>query len=204
MYLIYWRDPQLYPSAYWLYYLVSILAEFAVLVEISDQIFRPFPAIRNLGRALTILISIAFGLVYILPAILGHTPRRPALFDFALRASVTKAVILVVLFYVARHYGSELGRNVSGLMFGFSIYLAMIIATMAAGRAFEPALRDTILWVMPSLASALCVLVWTVSLWKFAPMPSMRVISTATGRDSESVALELSHFNSELSKFLHK
>ena len=132
MYLIYWRDPQVYPSAYWIYYLVSILVEFTVLVEISDQIFRPFPAIRNLGRALTIVISIALGLVYILPAILGSTHRRPALFDFALRASVTKAIILVVLFYVARHYGSELGRNVAGLMFGFSIYLAMNIAM--AGR----------------------------------------------------------------------
>ena len=51
MYLIYWLDPQVYPSAYWIYYLVSILVEFTVLVEISDQIFRPFPAIRNLGRA---------------------------------------------------------------------------------------------------------------------------------------------------------
>ncbi len=53
MYLIYWLYPQVYPSAYWIYYLVSILVEFTVLVEISDQIFQPFPAIRNLGRALT-------------------------------------------------------------------------------------------------------------------------------------------------------
>jgi len=204
MYLIYWRDPQLYPSAYWMYYLVSILVEFTVLVEISDQIFRPFPAIRNLGRALTIVISIGLGLVYILPAILGSTPRRPALFNFALRASVTKVVILVVLFYVARHYGSELGRNVGGLMFGFSIYLAMTIAMLAAGKAFEPALRDPILWVMSPLASVLCVLVWTISLWELAPMPSMNTISTATGRDSEAVALELTRFNSELSKILHK
>ena len=167
--MIYWLDPQVYPSAYWIYYLVSILVEFTVLVEISDQIFRPFPAIRNLGRALTLAISLALGLLYILPAILGSTHRRPALLDFALRASVTKAIILAVLFYVARHYGSELGRNVAGLMFGFSIYLAMNIAMLAAGKAFEPALSAKILWVMGPLASALCVLVWTVSLWELAP-----------------------------------
>ena len=41
MYLIYWFDPQVYPSAYWIYYLVSILVEFTVLVEISDQLFNP-------------------------------------------------------------------------------------------------------------------------------------------------------------------
>jgi len=204
MYLIYWRDPHLYPSAYWIYYLVSILVEFAVLVEISDQIFRIFPAIRNLGRALTIVISVALGLVYILPAILGSTHRRQALFDFALRASVTKAIILVVLFYVARHYGSELGRNVAGLMFGFAIYLAINIAINAIGKAFKPALGANILWVMSPLASMLCLLVWTLPLWKLAPIPSVHTIAPGAGRDSEAVALELTRFNSELTKLLHK
>jgi hypothetical protein len=49
MYIIYGAFRQLYPTAYWLYYLVTILVEFTVLIEISDQIFRSFPAIRYLG-----------------------------------------------------------------------------------------------------------------------------------------------------------
>jgi hypothetical protein len=204
MYVIYWLDPKIYPSAYWLYYLVSTLVEFTVLVEISDHVFRPFPAIRNLGRALTLVISIALGLAYILPSILESTHRRPALLTFALRASVTKAVILAVLFYVARHYGADLGRNVSGLMFGFSIYLAMTIAMLAAGKAFEPALSANILWVMGPLAATLSVLVWTIYLWELTPMPNLRTISPAAGKDSDAVALELARFNGELSKLLHK
>src|ERR1700753_3336225 len=59
LYIVYQRDPHLYPSAYWIYYLFSILVEFTVLIEFSDQIFRPYPAIRSLGRALTIVISAA-------------------------------------------------------------------------------------------------------------------------------------------------
>jgi hypothetical protein len=204
MYLIYWLDPQIYPTAYWIGYLVSILAEFMILVEISDQIFRPFPAIRNLGRALTVLISAALGLLYILPTILRSASRSLALPDFALRASVTKAIILAVLFYVARHYGSQLGRNVGGLMLGFSIYMAINVAMMASAKAFGSALSAHILWVMAPLASALCLLVWTISLWELAPMPRLSTISTATESHSEIVALELTRFNSELSKLLHK
>jgi hypothetical protein len=204
LYLVYWLDPQAYPTAFWVYYLLSILVEFTVLVEISDQIFRPYPAIRNLGRALTILISAGFGLVYILPTILRSAVRSRLLLDFALRASVTKAIILVVLFYVARQYGSQLGRNVGGLMLGFFIYVAINVADMASAKAFGPVLFAPVLWVMDPLAFALCILVWTISLWEPAPMPSMRSISTATGRDSEAVALELTRFNSELSKILHK
>src|SRR5580693_4346716 len=76
--LIYQLDPPLYPSAYWIFYLVSILVEFTVLAEISDQMFRPLPAIRNLGRALTLLISVILGVVYILPTIVGSPGRRYA------------------------------------------------------------------------------------------------------------------------------
>jgi hypothetical protein len=175
-----------------------------VLVEVSDQIFRPLPAIRNLGRALTILISAGLGFLYILPTILWSVGRSLTLLDFALRASVTKAIILVVLFYVARHYDFQLGRNVGGLMLGFSIYVAIHLSVMAGAKAFGSVLFAHIFWVMLPLAAALCQLVWFISLWELAAMPSMNKISTTTGRDSETVALELTRFNSELSKLLHK
>jgi hypothetical protein len=175
-----------------------------VLVEISDHIFQSFPAIRNLGRALTIVISAVLGLIYVLPVVLWSPGRRPALFGFALRASVTKAIILAVLFYVARHYGSQLGRKVGGLMLGFSIYMAINVAMLASATAFSAVLFGPILLLMAPLAFALCLLVWTISLWELAPMPSIPTISTATGRDSEAVALELTRFNSELSKLLYK
>lgn len=204
LFLIYWLQPHEYPSAYWIYYLVSILVEFTVLVEISDQLFQPFPAIRNLGRALTVVISAGLGLIYILPAILWSTDRSIALLDLALRASVTKTIILFVLFYVARHYGSPLGRNVGGLMLGFSTYLAINVAVFASAKAFGKELFAQTLWVMLPLASGLCVVVWTISLWEIAPAPSVHAFSTATRRDSEAVALELNRFNTELSKLLHK
>jgi len=198
IYIVYWRFPQDYPSAYWLYYLVTIL------VEISDQILRPFPAVRNLGRALTILISAGLGLVYILPTIIQPARRSRTLLDFALRASITKAVILVVLFYVARHYGSALGRNVGGLMLGFSIYVAINVTIMAGAKVFGSGLFAQILWFMAPLAYMLCALVWTVSLWELVPIARTETTSLATAGDAGPVAIELTRFNNELSKFLRK
>lgn len=204
VYLVYWLDRQVYPSAYWIYYLVSILVQFAVLVEVSDCVFRPFPAIRSLGRAFTILIASGLGLVYILPSTVGSTGRSRALLDFALRASVTKAIILAVLFYVSQHYGCRLGRDVGGLMLGFSIYVGLDVALWASAKAFGPVLFARLLWFMEPLAYALCLLVWTISLWEIVPVPSAQTISTVAGRDSRAVALGLTRFNSKLSKILHK
>jgi hypothetical protein len=177
--------------------------EFAVLVEISDHIFQPFRAIRNLGRSLTVLLSSALGLAYVLPAILSSHGMRPALLDFALRASLTKAIILAALFYAARHFGLKLGRNVAGLMLGFSIYVGVNIANFACDKQFGN-LYSGILWVMSPVAYTLCLLVWTGALWNLAPMPETRTVPIAADSDSEGLVLELTRFNNALSRFLHK
>jgi hypothetical protein len=123
VYVAYWIRPSMYPTAYWLDFLLSSLVEFAVLLEISDHIFQSFPAIRYLGRALTILISSTFALVYILPAILESREPSSKLLSFALGTSVTKVIILATLVFMAHHFGLALGKNVAGMMLGFSIYL---------------------------------------------------------------------------------
>ncbi len=204
MYVIYWRRPLEYRSAFWIYYLVSMLVEFTVLVEISDQIFRSLPALRNLGRALTFLISIGLAIIYILPSIVSSTRRSRALLEFSLRASVTKAIILGVLFYVSQHYGSKLGRNVGGLMLGFSIYVGTNVAIWSSAKAFGSVLFGRLLWFMEPLAFTLCLLVWTVSLWELAPATGIGDVAAVGGTDSQAVALELTRFNNELSKLIHR
>ena len=205
MYFVYWRFRAAYSSTFWIYYLINILVEFTVLVEISDQIFKPYPALRNLGRAITGVISLALGLVYVLPTILAAGRTRHVLLEFALRASATKAIILCVLFLVARHYGSRLGRNLGGVMLGFSVYLAINVASMASATAFGPVLYARVLWFISPLAYALCMLVWTVSLWDIVPVPVVALSSTMdAGKDPQAVVLELTRFNSELSKLMHK
>jgi hypothetical protein len=204
LWAIYLWHPTLYAHAYWFNYLVNTLAEFAVLVEISDHVFRPFAVIRNLGRALTLLISVGVGILYIMPAAIWSTRRSLALLNIALRASVTKGIILLVLFYVAQHYGRRLGTNVGGLMLGFSIYVAINAAIMASAQTFGPALFGQAFAVMVPLAFMLCLLVWLVSLWDVVPIPGAGVNPGSPNGNSGAVALELNRFNNELSKLLHK
>jgi hypothetical protein len=204
VYAVYWIWPGEYASAYWFYFLICILAEFAVLLEISDHIFQPYPAVRHLGRALTILISFTFALVYILPAILQSHEPSSALLGFALRASATKAVILGVLVFTAHRFSLRLGKNVAGLMLGFSICLGVNVANFAAAGNFGQALYARVLWVMSPLAYTICLLVWTIALWELAPMPRTDSVRPAAGGNSEALTLELARFNSALSRFLRR
>lgn len=202
--VIYVIRPRWYATGFWFHELVCVLVEFAVLVEIADHMFQPFPAIRHLGRALTLLISFTFALVYILPAILQRHEPGATLLDFALRASVTKAVILAGLVFTAHRFGLRLGRNVAGLMLGFSIYLGVNVANFAAAQNFGQALYIRILWVMSPIAFTLCLLVWTIALWELAPMPRTDSVRPAPGGNSQALTLELARFNGALSRFLRR
>jgi len=201
MYGVYWIDQPAYPSLYWFYFLISILVEFSVLVEVSDHIFKNLPALRRVGRLITIVISAVLALIYILPALLWPSDGPPVLLGFALRASVTKVIVLAVLFLVARHYRSELGKSVAGLMLGFSIYLGVNVGNLAAATAYGFTLYYKMLWIMSPIAFTLCLLAWNIALWDFVPSPGSSIVSP---RDSQAVALELTRFNSKLSKFLEK
>ena len=131
---IYLLRLQLYASAYWFYFLITILVEFAIVVEISDHTFRPYPAIRSLGRGIILLVLAAFGIAFIIPALFrSHAPGMGFL-DFSLRSSLTKAFMILALLAVVRHYRVALSRNVRGLVLGFSIYLLMNVANFAEGR----------------------------------------------------------------------
>ena len=203
MYLIFWFRRGSYPYAYWLYFLLSIIVEFAVLVEVSDHLFEPFPAIRQLGRFLTLIISIGLGLVYVLPTILYSNGRHSALLGFALRASLTKVAIIVGLLFTAHRYGFKMGRNVAGLLLGFSIYLGVNIVNFAADQFFYQQ-YSKVLWILPPVAYTLCLLVWLTALWDFVPMPERSTMPASVGTNPATVALELNRFNNELSKFLNK
>jgi hypothetical protein len=201
---VYWIRPDLYPSAYWLDFLLGSLVEFAVLLEISDHIFQPFPAIRHLGQALTILISFTFALVYILPALVQSPRPSTALFRFALRGSMTKAVILAVLVLTAHRYGLRLDRNVAGMVLGFSIYLGVNVAYDAAAESFGRALFADVFRVTLPVAFTLCLLTWTIALWEPAPMPSRESARAAAGENSQALTFELARFNSALARLLRR
>jgi len=203
-YLVYWLEPGWHASVYWFCYVLSIVVEFAILVEISDHVFQPYPAIRSLGRALTILISGVLGLSYVLPALVKPQERPLALLDFALRTSLTKAVILAALFIAARHFDLKLGRNVAGLMLGFSIYLGVNVANFAAAHSTAQTPYARLLWVVSPLAYILCLLVWTRALWQVAPLPITSSRPSSVAGDSKTVAVELARFNGVLSRFIRK
>jgi hypothetical protein len=189
----------------WFRFLMSILIEFAVLVEISDHIFRPYPAVRRLGRFLALAICTIFFTFYILPSLLESQRASLALLDFVKRTSLTKAVALLALLAAARYYRLRLGKNISGMALGFSVYLAVNIMNFALAEVYGPARYAQTLGIVWSLSYTLALAIWTIALWHYQPVVVVGH-GLAAGNEGGAKLLsdQLERFNAELTRLFRK
>ncbi len=169
-FLIFWLMPVLYPSTYWAFYLLWLLAKFAVIAAISDQIFEPYPAIRYMGRFVVILVVVAFSALFILPTLIQHSPSASAILKFSLWASLAKVAIIAAVIVTAHYYRLRLSRTTTGLMTGFVLHLGVTGTSLAVGDAFGKELSAFIFrFIVPS-GWVVCLLVWMVTLWNPEPV----------------------------------
>ena len=73
---IFYYSPGNYGSATWFMLLAMFLAEFAVLLEVSDHVFEPYPSVRLLGRLVTLTASAVFFALFIFPLLFEHQQRE--------------------------------------------------------------------------------------------------------------------------------
>jgi hypothetical protein len=200
-----WLRPEYYASTFWYYFLVALLAEFAVVVAISDHLFEPYPAIRQLGRFLAVFICSALFLFYVFPSFTGARSSSLALFDFVKRTTLTKALVILAILAAARYYRLPFGKNVSGMMAGFGIYLGVNIANFSLAEVYGRAIYGRTFSVVGPLSSTLCLLVWTVSLWRYEPILAIhRRVHDGNEDSPEPPDYQLMRLDTTLAKLLRK
>jgi hypothetical protein len=197
--------PRYHASVYWFGFLFLLVVEFAVLIEVSDHVFEPYPAIRSLGRLLCGLICAGCLAFYIVPALLLKAPSSQVMLDLVKRTSLTKAFIILVLFAAARIYGLRMGRSITGVLLGFSIYLGVNIANFELAQTYGRALYAPVLRVVAPMAWTLGALVWVVALWSFEPSVVMRQQVHENKRGTAvPLSAQLARFNNLLLKMLER
>lgn len=197
--------PEYHPTIYWFYFLLSHIVEFAVLLEVSDHIFEPYPSVRSLGRLLCGLICAIFLAFYIVPALLLNAPSSEVMLDLVKRTSLTKAVIILVLFAAARIYRLRLGRSIAGVLLGFSICVGVSVANYELAGIYGRAIYAPILRVVYPLSWTLGSLVWVVALWNYEPgVVAERQVRAREQKTPVFVDAQLARFNDTLLKLMQR
>jgi hypothetical protein len=202
---LYFLKPQLYLTIYWFSYLVTLLAEFAVLLEVADHIFKPYPAIRRLGQLLTAVVCMALFSVYIIPALMQHRSSSIAFLELEKRTSLTKAVLIIVLLAAARLYHLPIDRNISGMLLGFATYLALVTANTALAETLGRGVYGDAYGLVEPLGYFLGLGIWIFALWSYEPVLPGRPDSSRGGDNiSEPFSDRVGRYNSELSRLFRR
>lgn len=199
-----WR-PNAFAEVFWLQFLSTVLMEFAILVEVSDNVFNPYPLSRRLGRLLIASISLVFASVYLVPAFRGQGPSSTMILDILKRASLVKGLIIVALLFAIRLYGLSLSRNTSGIMLGLTLYLAVNTVNFGLAEIFGQQVYGRVFAVVGPLSRILCLLVWVISLWDYQPVLVLEAARRAErGVAPVPVGSQLKKLNTALVRLLRK
>ncbi len=157
-------SPAQYWGASWPAQIVSIVLRFAVIYEIFSHVFRPYPALAELGRLLLRWASVILVLVAV--AVAAYAPGDATPPILAGVHVVDRAVdfvqcgLLVLLFLFSSYFGLSWRSYAYGIAAGLGIFASVDLAT-AAIRVASAAGRGSYVFDFVTMATYhLCVVIW--------------------------------------------
>jgi len=179
--------PKLYEPLYWPADLATILASYAVMVEIFRWSTRHKPGIRRLTQRalLTVFaLTVAYAASNFVHGKFSSPSRAVAALGRDLR--YVEAGILLLMLWLFARYRISLGRNLRGLLIGYSFWVGVNVVNLAVW--FMPGNEFSIL--LRALLPATYVFtlgIWCVTLWSAYPEP-VQPAETKIERDYELLA----------------
>jgi hypothetical protein len=180
----YKRTPNLYLAVYWDTQLVTVAVSYALCVEIFKNTLRHSPGVaRGAQKLLFVLFVVMLSYVAsdLLHGTFGYVARAAALLGCYL--SYVEAVLLLVMLWLFGRYRISFGRNLLGLIAGYSLWVGFDVVILALaslpGNGASIGLRK-----LRPIVYVVALIIWCVTLWRSEPEPCLPSESTIT-RDYE-------------------
>jgi len=179
--------PTRYVSLYWPSELITVLASYAVIVEVFRCGLRDHPGIAKIGQTfLLTVLSIALTVAAVELAQGRNASLAGAVAELGRHFRYIEGAILVAMLFVFTRYRIRLGPNLIGLTAGFSFWVAINLVTLSIwflpGNEFSIVLRR---FFPVSYVASLAI--WCAALWSLKLEPS-RMRNDAIERDYEAIA----------------
>jgi hypothetical protein len=160
-----------FAAAYWRTEIVSGFLRFLVIWEVLRSVFPRNSVLRKLTWRVAASL-----MLFLLPSVVALSYDQ-ALFEHYLYPylspvleqyiSLLQAIFLLVPVAVAVFYGTALGRNLRGLVFGFGTYLSVCAANFASLQAW-PGFFPVWRFLFPLTYIGMTA-VWLWAFWEYAP-----------------------------------
>src|SRR6267143_5808870 len=163
--------PSSYPAFYWYTQYFAATVGYAVILEIYSQIFKKYRGAVRIanGLLLCILAAVILKIVAGAGSGSGWPPGNTmAALERDMRA--LQSVLLFVIIALLAYYKVPIGRNVIGIVGGYSFYVATSV--MALGFGSLPGFGSRPAWrsALP-IAYLATLMIWSFALWSYHANP---------------------------------
>src|SRR5437660_3746207 len=171
LFAIYHLWPNFYAPAYWFTQFLNILLGCALVWQVYKVALAQYPGAARMARnVLAFLFIFASTRIFVkawnrptwIPHMTGYEIERDLrIVQVALLAG------LVVLFVC---YAIPLGRNLKGIIYGYSLFLVTSVVNLTLRYDLGDSFQRSWAYIQP-FCYLFVLLVWCVALWSYAPIP---------------------------------
>lgn len=163
--------PKTYATVYWPTELATIMASFAVLVEIFRRSVRRNPGILRFSQTF-LLFAFWLTTVYVCVGFSDGQLRSiyHALAELGSDLRLLEGALLIVLLWLLVRYRISLGRNLAGVIVGYSFWVGVNLTDFAFlySRGNE---SSVFLRTLVPASYTITLAIWLLSLWTTRPEP---------------------------------
>jgi hypothetical protein len=168
---IYRWHPDIYPQAYWITDFIGLVIGSGVVFEIYRSGLSAYPGTARMARNLLLLVfTLAFAKVLVSTSYgsLWWPAETTAELERNLRIVQASALIALIALFLM--YAIPLGRNLKGILSGYSLYIAVSLVQLTLVSRFGNNIQR--LWSYVNSVSYLIALcIWTGALWSHEVSP---------------------------------
>jgi hypothetical protein len=160
-----------YTAGYWLAEFAGVLLGVAVTWEIYGAALGECPGVRRMGRSLITLLVLVLFAKFV--AGLAAQPVLAPPLELMRNLRFAQAVLLLAILSLLVYYRAPLGRNVAGLLYGYTLFIATAVVNLALRSALGARFQSW--WtVLQPLAYLVTLVVWCAGLWsrETNPLPN--------------------------------
>ncbi|MGC1106887.1 MAG: hypothetical protein WA876_10135, partial [Candidatus Acidiferrales bacterium] len=166
---IYMHHPSLYVSFYWVAEFLLATISYGVLMEIYNRSLKNYPGVARFFRILLLIMFLGIA-TKVGVGLFGnsHLSFARAVADLEGNLRQLQAALLSCLLLLFVYYKISIGRNLRGLVLGYSLFIGADVITLTfiahPTTGFAPLMRK-----VEPLLYAVSLMIWSLTLWASSP-----------------------------------
>jgi len=172
-YFVYAAGSLSYGKWYWCSQFATLIIGYGILLEIMNHVMAPYPGAEKFARMTGITAFIAiFCFAVICPLIFPQLSSGTTV-EFERDLRTVQAVFIFLLLCVVSYYQIAIGRNMTGMILGYGLYIVTSLVSLAV-RSYALTSLDRVWRVAQPISYDVSLLIWLTALWSYYPNPVAR------------------------------